>query len=548
MAVRRVPLMVLLAGMVVAAIALSGCGGGSSSGTASPAATSLDLLTTTPPGAGELDKVTWNLPYEPSSLDYAKSFDYAENTAIANMNENLLRLMPDFSIEPGLAESFTNPSPTTWVYKIRRGVSFWDGKPMTADDVVYSLQRNLDPDVGSFFSYYYANVERIEKTGDYEVTVTLTKPDMLFHEALATPAGAVTEKAYVEAKGADYGTPKGGAMGTGPFKLTMWQSGTSMALERNDKYWDTSLKPKVKSLELRFIADESTAINALRSGEIDGQYFYLPPAGLSQIASSGTSNVYFGQSLVFWSLLTVAKDGPFADPRVRQALLDATDRAAIAKVVFQDTATPARVLSPPSSWGYAKEIWQAAYDAVPAPAVDVAKAKQLIADAGATGKTVKLVAQGNSIVHSQTADILKAAGAQIGLSIEIEIIPVQRYGSLYWDTKAQAGIDAFLSTWYGNVADPLDLFATIGPGGANNYNDWDPPAVRAVLDRALGETDDIKRAELLVQVQQAMTADVVWLPLSYQSNILVMSKRLGGAVASFPYLYYPWAASIGGVK
>ena len=167
----------------------------------------------------ELDKVTWNLPYEPSSIDPAKTFNYAENTATANLVENLLRLRPDFTIEPGLAESFTNPSPTTWVYKIREGVTFWDGKPMTADDVVYSLQRNMDPDVGSFFAYYYANVEKIEKTGEYEVTVTLKKPDVLFNEAMATPAGAVLEKAYCEAKGVDFGTPKGGVMGTGPFKF-----------------------------------------------------------------------------------------------------------------------------------------------------------------------------------------------------------------------------------------------------------------------------------------------------------------------------------------
>ena len=91
-------------------------------------------------------------------------------------------------------------------------------------------------------------------------------------------------------------------------------------------------------------------------------------------------------------------------------------------------------------------------------------------EAGATGKTITLAAQGSSIVHSQTADILKANAAELGINIEIKVIPVQRYGSLYWDPKTQEGIDAFLSTWYGNVGDPLDLYATIGPGGSNNYN------------------------------------------------------------------------------
>lgn len=547
---RRVPLMLLLVGLVVVAVALvlGGCGAGSTSDSVSPAASTAELLTTTPAGPNEIDKVTWNLPYEPSSIDPAKTFNYAENTATANLVENLLRLRPDLTIEPGLAESFTNPSPLTWVYTLRQGVTFWDGKPMTADDVAFSLQRNLDPDVGSFFAYYYANVKKVEKTGEYEVTVTLKKPDVLFNESMATSAGAVIQKAYCEAKGADFGTPKGGVMGTGPFKLVSWQSGTSMTLARNDAYWDSTLQPRVKNLEFRFIADESTAANALRSGEIDGMYYYLPPAALNTLKGAPECDVYFGHSLVFWSLLTLAKDGPFADPRVRQALLLATDRQAIATVVFQGTASPARVVSPPSSWSYAKDVYQAAYDAVPAPAVDLEKAKQLVQEAGASGKTITLAAQGSSIVHSQTADILKANAAELGIDIEIRVVPVQRYGSLYWDPKAREGIDAFLSTWYGNVGDPLDLYATIGPGGSNNFNAWNPPEARAELDAAMAATDDAQRAEHVVNVQTAFTNDSVWLPLTYQTNTLVMNKRISGAVASFPYLYYPWAAQIGGVN
>lgn len=337
-------------------------------------------------------------------------------------------------------------------------------------------------------------------------------------------------------------------MGTGPFKLAEWRSGTSMTLERNDDYWDSSLMPKVKTLELRFIADESTAINALRGGEIDGQYFYTPPAGLNQVTGSETCDVHFGESLVFWSMIPLAKEGPFADPRVRRALLMATDREAIAKVIFQDTAMPARVLSPPSSWGTAEEVWQAAYDAIPEPAVDIEGAKALVVEAGAEGAQLKIACQGSSIAHSQTADIVKQAAEQIGLDLEIEVIPVQRYGSLYWDPKAQEGIDAFFSTWYSNFADPLDNYYQIGPGGVSNYNGYENAEVTEQLSAALAETDDVKRAEIGVQIQATLTDDVVWFPLVYQSNILVMNNRMSGAVASFPYLYYPWAASIGGVE
>src|SRR5262249_35572645 len=153
----------------------------------------------------------------------------------------------------------------------------------------------------------------------------------------------------------------------GPFKFSQWQSGTSLKLDRNDAYWDKTLEPKAAHLDLRFISDESTAINALRGGQVDGQYFYTPPSGLQQLKASGATQVILGKSLVFWALVNAAHSGPFADPRVRQALLDATDRGAIAKVVFQDTATPARVLSPPASWGYAQNVFESAYNATPAP-------------------------------------------------------------------------------------------------------------------------------------------------------------------------------------
>lgn len=173
-----------------------------------------------------------------------------------------------------------------------------------------------------------------------QVTVTLKQPDALFNQAMATGAGAVVQKKFLDKAGKALGSPSSGVMCTGPFKFHGWKSGDSMTLTRYDHYWDKALKAKSESLVLRFIADETTAVNALRSGEVDGQYFYLPPAGLGQLQKSTTGSVTLGRSLTFWALLGSAKSGPYADPRVRQALSLALDRAAISKVVFQGTASP----------------------------------------------------------------------------------------------------------------------------------------------------------------------------------------------------------------
>ncbi|MDI3404222.1 ABC transporter substrate-binding protein [Streptomyces cavernicola] len=506
----------------------------------------LDLKTSTPAAAKGLDKVTWNLPYEPQTLDPIRSFNYAENTALSNMCESLLRLTPDFKIKPGLAEKAENPNPTTWVYTLRKDVKFWNGDPLTAKDVEASLRRHLDPALGTWWGDYFHTVKSIEATGDHQVTVKLKQPDVLFNQAMATAAGAVVQEKFLDKAGKGIGTPSDGVMCTGPFEFKDWKSGDSMTLVRNDSYWDKELKAKSKSLKLRFIADETTAVNALRSGEVDGQFFYLPPAGLGQLKKSTTGSVTLGRSLTFWTLLGSAKSGPYADPKVRRALSLALDRAAISKVVFQDTAAPQRALTGSDFWGYERDIFEKAHKALPPETPDQAQAEKLLAEAGKPSKPIVIGIQGSSAVHEQTANLLKATGEALGLPIEIKVIPVEQYGNLYSDPKARKGVDAFLSTWYGNVPDPLDVYTVFLKGGRTNFSDY--RAVDADIKKARAEADPAARAKLVTGIQSKVTRDVTWMPLNNLPVILYMNDRVTGAVPSFPYLYYPWASGLGAAR
>ncbi|MET7513047.1 ABC transporter substrate-binding protein [Streptomyces sp. NPDC005480] len=524
-------------------LTLAACTSGARQPQQDAAPAKLDLKTTTPAATKGLGKVTWNLPYEPQTLDPIRSFNYAENTALANMCESLLRLTPDFKIKPGLAVKAVNPTPTTWVYTIRKGVTFWNGDPLTADDVAASLRRHLDPKLGTWWGDYFNTVKSVRATGSMQVTVTLKQPDALFNQAMATGAGAVVQKNFLDKAGKSLGAPSTGVMCTGPFRFHDWKSGDSMTLRRYDHYWDKPLKAKSDSLVLRFIADETTAVNALRSGEVDGQYFYLPPAGLGQLQKSTTGSVTLGRSLTFWALLGSAKSGPYADPRVRQALSLALDRAAMSKVVFQGTASPQRALTGSDYWGYERKTYQKAYEALPPETTDLAKAKELLVQAGSPTKPIVIGVQGSSAVHEQTANLLKATGEALGLSIEIRVVPVEQYGNLYSDPKARKGIDAFLSTWYGNVPDPLDIYTVFRKGGRTNFNGYE--AVDGAIAKARAEGDPAARASLVTGIQEKVTRDVVWMPLNNLPVILYMNKRVTGAVPSFPYLYYPWAAGLG---
>ncbi|MFD7096095.1 ABC transporter substrate-binding protein, partial [Streptomyces xanthophaeus] len=116
-------------------------------------ATAYELTDRTPAASGDLDSFTWSVFAEPATIDYAYSFDYPPNQILANVCESLLRWNPDLTTSPNLAASYANPTPTTWVYQIRPGVRFHDGTELTADDVVASLRRNLDPETASVWAH-----------------------------------------------------------------------------------------------------------------------------------------------------------------------------------------------------------------------------------------------------------------------------------------------------------------------------------------------------------------------------------------------------------
>jgi peptide/nickel transport system substrate-binding protein len=538
----------LLGAATSAALLLTACaGGGNVNGGGAPKLNVdlTNLATTTEPGTGALDAITWNLPYEPMSLDPQFSFNYAENTVIANLCDSLLRQNPDFSTGPGLAASVTQPDESTYVYTLQDGVTFWDGTPLTPADVVYSLSRQAGPEATTYYSEYFTYFESAEVTGANEVTVRLSQPDALFGLGMSSAAGAIVQQQAAEAAGEGFGTPTGGLQCTGAFELAEWNPGKSIVLTKNAAYWDETLVPKVEKLTFLAIADESTAVNALRSGDVDGQFFYLPPAGLSQLEGNDTVTTTYGESTVFWTLASAATEGLFADPTVRAALLDSIDRTAVADVVFQGAALPAPTLAGPAYWDTQAAVFEPAWTQFSTDP-DPAAGEKLLADVGDLSQPITIAIQGSSAVHEQTANLLQAAGAAIGLTIETKVIPVEQYGNLYFDPTAREGVDAFFTTWYGNIADPLDVYNVFAVGGDSNFDSYE--GVSAQIETARQTIDPVERAKLTVEIQKQVTQDLPWMPLNYLPNILVQNKRISGATASVAYLSYPWAAAIGGVE
>ncbi|MET9604303.1 ABC transporter substrate-binding protein [Streptomyces sp. NPDC006512] len=518
------------------------------SGTAGPAeepATAFRITDRTPAATAAVDSFTWSTFAEPATIDYAYSFDYPPNQILANVCESLLRWNPDLTTSPNLATSYANPTPTTWVYQIRPGVRFHDGTELTADDVVASLRRNLDPQVASVWAYPFRNVTSVDRTGPLEVTVTLSQPDSTFNKYLAASPGTVESAATLAKSGKDYGNPRTGVNCTGPFSFGSWTSGQSLTLKRFDGYWNQDLKAKSGEVKFVFLTDATTRVNAFQSGEVDGGWM-VPPNSYAQLGSTRAGTLYFGRNTTVAQEVVGNLKGPLGDVRVRRALLMAIDRKGIVKAGAGGAGEVADSLVTDNMWNEAPAAAREALlkDLQKYP-YDPAGAKALAAEAGVSGQKVVIA---TSPLDSQTTIITQAvaqAATAIGLTPQIDSVSAEKYSTLFTDPAAREGIDLFLTFWYTSITDPLDMYGSLRTGAFSNYGGWSEPAFDAAVDRAVAAHDPAEHAAANAEAQRIALRELPWLPLYTQPVSVFLGKRITGVQPSIAYLYYPWAAEIG---
>jgi peptide/nickel transport system substrate-binding protein len=536
---------VTIALLVVGACSAGGDGRGGRTAALVPAAGRTVL---SPPAKGQIDGFTWALPFEAATLDPIRSWNYPENTILANLCESVVRLTPELAPEPGLASEIDTSDPTRVVLTVRDGVTFWDGSPMTADDVAFSLNRNLQPNRGGYFALFWRNVAAVSATGPSQVTITLKRPDVLFWKTLSLAGGAVSKKAYVEQQGKAYGTPKGGLMCTGPFSLDSWTPGQSVVLTRYAGYWNPELRAKAGRVELRAVADQAALANALLTGEIDGT-FQAPVAAIRRLETSGAGTLYRGASTIAQALIP-RLDGPLGDPRIRKALSMALDRSLISERAWGGAASPLSSIATQTTWGYAREVFASAYDELDIkPTADLEAAKALVREAGAPTETITVWSSAENRPAVTTINYVADVGRKLGLNMKVETVPIQVYSTWAYDPRARARTGLFHTIWWTDLAEPLQALwpLLVEPDGASNFFRYSNPAAVEPLAKAFAEDDDTARARLVTEAQHVMFAeDMMWIPLTNVATLTWMSKRITGGPVSLPAAFYtPWAAQVG---
>lgn len=532
---------------LLAVVALTACSGG---GSPSPSPGGGDELTTfTPAAAGEIDKITWNVfQGEPQTIDPYRSADYTPNMINSNLCENLLVQTPEFTIEPNLAKAFTNPDPLTWVYELRDDVTFWDGSPMTADDVVYSLTRNLT-DPKSFYNYLFFNVSSVEKTGDHQVTIHLKSPDYLLNEELSNYAGVVVKKDFAEAAGDTFGTPETGVMCTGPFQFEKWTQGQSITVSRYDGYWNKDLQPKAKEIEFTFLTDDAAITSGLQSGQIDGT-FGVPVSGVTQLKASGVGTYYVGAAPLETTLVVANPDGPAGNADVRRALQLAIDWKGIGAQVYGGLGTPSKLQTPPAAYGFAAKELGAYADSIDADGTaQIEEAKKIVDGLPADVKadSISLVVPQQSETQ-QLGVAIKDAADKIGLNFDLEVVPATGYSNYLYDAETRGDTDLLYTQFWPGVPNPLDwIAATAVTGGLFNQSGYS--GVDDLYYQAVATADENERAAIVVDIEKKLHDEMgPMLPGVELRNDVFMNKRITGAPAAFAYTYYPWAAHLGAAE
>ncbi|WP_240423145.1 ABC transporter substrate-binding protein [Leucobacter sp. wl10] len=539
--------------LAITGLVLAGCASGSRGGGEQGAGgDALELLQTTPAAKGEADKVTWNSTYgELASLDPAKAFNYSENTIVSNLCEPLFQMQPDFSVQPNLATGAETEDGLTWKIGIRDDVTFWDGTPMTVEDVVYSLKRHGDPAEASYWTGgVTANIADVVKSGDSEVTVTLKSPDQILPSSLSTILGVVVQEKQRKQAGENYGNPDTGVMCTGPFQFTPgnWKQGQSITLDRYDGYWNAQKAAKAKQIEIGFVVDPTAIANSLSTGEIQGSYDVPLPA-LGQLSGSASGSLYYGEGMQIMAIISTG-NGIFGDPAVRRALTRATDRAAIAETVYEGTGTPSRSIVPQAPWDAVPGVAKLRDEKLPDLSYDVKAAKAELEQADVDlSQPIKIAYPSERSFYADILNEMANGAKELGITLEPTGVPSAQFGAFFSDPEARKGYDGFVTTNYLSAPDPLlHLISVAKTGSDQNYSGFSDPRVDAALDAALAESDPQKRAELTVEAEALIMEQQPWVPINDLAVRMYMDKAVTGAPASFVYLYYPWAADLGSAE
>ena len=478
------------------------------------------------------------LASEPSSVDPHYHNLSPNNMLSDHVFEGLVGQDAKQALEPGLAESWKAVDDTTWEFKLRKGVKFFDGTDFTADDVIATYKRlpNVPRSPSNFASFIAG--QTIEKVDSHTIRIKTAAPAPLVPTNLST-FGIVSKVCAETMSTEDFNALKCQG-GTGPFKYAEFRPGDRVVLERNNAYWGK--KADWEKVSFRFLTAAPTRVAAMLAGDVD-VIEGVPPSDMARLKATANLSVVeeLSNRVIYFHMdhfretspFITAKDGspiknPLRDLRVRQALSMAINRPAIVERIMEGAAVPAEQVLPASFFGTSKTLKPTAFD--------LAGARKLLADAGFPNG-FKMKMHGPNGRYTNDTKIIEAVAqmfTRLGIDTELETIPPANFF-----TRASTGSNGepefsfILVGWGAGTGETSgSLQALVGTfdrtkgWGAANRGRYSNKAMDDVLTEALRTVDDAKRATLLARASEIAMNDIGIIPSHYQTNVWASKKGI----------------------
>ncbi|NJN85198.1 MAG: ABC transporter substrate-binding protein [Leptolyngbyaceae cyanobacterium SL_7_1] len=445
---------------------------------------------------------------------------------------------------PSLATEWTaSEDDLTWTFKLREGVKFHDGTDFNAEAVRVNLERWWDPEnalgfrdagktyeiwtdlFGGFKGDEESLIQAINVVDDSTIEISLKQPFAAFPSAISSGYFGIASPAAIEESGADYGTPSGAAVGTGPFVFQEWRTGDRVILTKNPEYWDTENQPIEDELVIRFITEPSARLAELRAGAIDFTVD-LAPDQYQEIEADSNLEVVLRPSFNVGYLALNPAYEPLANKEVRKAIAMAINREEIVKAFWGELGRTDSYFTPESLADFqATDLGNYEYNPE--------QAKQMLADAGyADGFPLDLWYMPVSRPYFPTpkpiAEAFAADLSAIGIQVSLQ---TKDWAAYLADRLKPPGFQSFMLGWTGDYGDPDNFFfAHFGPGATNDLGDWKNEEVFQLLAQGREESDPAARQEIYGQVDKILFDETVRIPIVHSQPLLAKRANVAGWV------------------
>jgi peptide/nickel transport system substrate-binding protein len=494
------------AGGVVMVGGLAACGGGSAP---APAGGTDTAAAGTPKKGGDF-KLGVTGGSSKDMMDGQNIITKADQARLVSAFETLLEFDDDYQLQPtGLAQSVEADNPKQYTIKLRDGITFQNGKPLTADDVIYSLQRIGTQANGltGFAATATMDIKNVKKIDKLTVQLPLLTADSTIPQTLASYTFGIVPKGYKKYSG-DPSTQ----IGTGAYKLKSFTPGQQSVSERYDGYWRDSYFDSVTIIDF---SDPTAQINALKGGQIDAMTD-LPANQVNAVKSSGV--VPLISQTGGWIPICMAIDmAPFDDPKVRQAMRLIIDRKQILEQLGSGYGQVANDMYAPFDEGYAKDL--------PHREQDIDQAKSLLKSAGKEGLSVDLHTTNGASGMVELASVFASQAKAAGVNITVKNDP-NYYGDAY--LKLAFSVDFWGTRGYLNQVQQGSL-----PNSPYNETHWPPKSGEGsnfgdLYKQALAETDSGKRIQIEQEMQKAEYDTGGYIIPYFNSLIDAHSSKIAG--------------------